>query len=325
MAIRRRWLLSVMLVGAISVPALQAVAATTAADLENVDAKELPARVGDILKGLPAPGSVIARNTASKAIVSDFAPPSSSAPAPTNGIRSKRPEVRLNSAILISELQTFNSDSGLMEMLKSEDPAVRYHGAKGLGQPKLVSLEKAAGSTTSVIGALSTAAKKEKSDLVQQEIIKSLIAYAASDELISALEGLAGQMQTAVPEAQTLQTAANALTIVSGKIGAGDDALKKRTAIAAANLASFAIQQYRVNDKISQESGKTVPTGYQEGTRAIISAAAKAAGAALGKTLKIDTSSIDTAELDVTSTFGTPGGAGKQTGIPAPPVIKSGT
>jgi hypothetical protein len=90
------------------------------------------------------------------------------------------------------------------------------------------------------------------------------------------------------------------------------------------NSASYAVQQYRTAEKLAKEESKDVPQELTTATLKLVEAAAKAAGTASGKPVKIDTSSIDTAELDLNTTFGTPGGAGKITGVPAPGVIKTG-
>jgi hypothetical protein len=204
-------------------------------------------------------------------------------------------------------------------MLKSGDAAVRYYGAKGLGLDPLPKLEKAAsagGMPIGLITKLADAAKKETSPIVQQEIIKTLIIYEAADALVDAAETITNQMQKSPPDAGTLQIDAQALGVIGSKpLNAAN---KTRLPVIAVNGASYAIQQYRVAEKMAKDEGKEVPQELKTATLKLVEAAAKLTGK------KIDVSSIDTAQLDMDSAFGTPGGAGKVAGIPAPGVIKSG-
>ncbi len=326
MAIRRWRVWSIVLAAALMPAALAhgagVPAGCTPADFETADARQLAAKVSSILGSLPPVSKVQERDAAATAVADQFT-------AAGVGINSKRAEARLNAAILIANLGTLDSDHPLEEMLKNSDAAVRYYGAKGLGMPALAASEKSAAAPTGgvpvdVIKKLADAAKKETSNVVQEEIIKTLIVYEGAGALVDAVDTISAQMQSTPPEAGTLQMAAQALNVVTSKIGSLTAAEKAKIPVVAVNSASYAVQQYRVAEKMAKEESKDVPQELTAATLKLVDAAAKAAGAALGKAIKIDVSSVDSAELDLNLAFGTPDGAGKIPGVPAPKAIKTG-
>jgi hypothetical protein len=330
MAIRRWRVWSIVLAAAILPQALVhaagAAGVPTAKDFETADQKDMPGMVLKILSTLPSLATdPVGRNNAIKQIGADFT-------SNGLGIMSNRAEVRLNSAILIGQFQTLDSDRFLKQMLKInngiDDPTVRYHAAKGLGTPAMVKAEKdiakqMGGGNPGIVADIAAAAKNEKVSVVKQELIKTLIAYDAADALIEATEGISAQMQTTAPDVPTLETAASAFAVIANNMSGVAAANKSKIPVAAVNAASYAIQHYRQAEKAAKEEERKVPDELTQATLKVIDSAVKAAAAASGKGFRVDSKSIDAAELDMNTVFGAAGGQGKAPGIPAPSLIKA--
>lgn len=319
MAIRWR-VCSVMLALAVLPAALTYGAATPAVaaakDFETADPKDLPKMVADIIKALPP--SPLDKDRKAREIIADFQ-------AKGAGIYSKSAEVRLNSAILIAGLDTLSADFGLIKMVdntnadptvKIDDPSVRYYGAKGLAQIAPVVMRTPA-SVPRVVTALKNAAKAEKSPIVQQELFKALVAYEAGDALIEATDAIVAQMQTNAPDAGTVQNLARAFSVMHSKPASISPESKTKLPAIAVNAASYALQHLKAQMKASDE-GKKVPPELTAATLKLIVDASTAAGK------PIQAGIIEEAELNMNGTFGTPGGAAKTAGIPAPGVIRTG-
>jgi hypothetical protein len=291
-------------------------AVSTAKDFEAADPRDLPKMVSDILKALPT--NPLDKDRKAREIIADFQTRGA-------GIYSKSAEVRLNSAILIAGLDTLSADFGLMKMidstnsdpaLKIDDPSVRYYGAKGLAQiaPTLL---KAPASVPRVVTALKNAAKAEKSPIVQQELFKALVAYEAGDALVEATDAIVAQMQTTAPDVGTVQNLARAFSVMHSKPSSISSESKAKLPATAVNAASYALQHLKAQLKAGDE-GKQVPPELTAATLKLIVDATTAAGK------PIQAGIIEEAELNMNGTFGTPGGAAKTPGIPAPGVIKAG-
>src|SRR4051794_8184173 len=126
MVCRRRWnVLAVMVVAGILPVAAQAVVPAGPKKLAGMggahgeDCVLIRTAVIDAAKSL----SVTDRDEYGKKVITEFLP----------ALESKNPDARLNTAILFTDLKTLSSDAALTSMLKNEDPAVRYWGARGLG------------------------------------------------------------------------------------------------------------------------------------------------------------------------------------------------
>ncbi len=324
MVCRRRWRIwVVMMAGAMA--ALGAAAPTalpTADDFETAAAKELPGKRNDIFKAMPATPAVDRDAYAAK-VARDFT-------RADRGINSARSEVRLNSAILLHDLQTLSTDRALMLMVQSKDAAVRYWGAKGLGDMsvKLMSVGKAP-----AVAALRNAGKTETSGVVVQEIITALDRYGDLPAMVDVLTAISGTMQTANPDLSLLQSVAQGLDSVAKGVPAapGD---KTSAANAAARLASFAAQQLMNNDRAIKAIDKTatVPPENLAAVKKVVDAAVKVINAAAGKNYFAPPPQ-DPGELlmNVNTIFGTPPPGSKAgllqadlKAVTVPPAVKAG-
>jgi hypothetical protein len=328
MVCRRRWrnLAMMLAVGLMAGSAMGAGAVPaspkTPADFEAADAKDLPAMRELIIKMMPTPA--VERDRFGAQVASQFT-------GAGVGINSSRPEVRLNSAILIHDLNTLSTDQPLLLLVKNDDAAVRYWGARGLTEISSRLMASGVGPTTNMIVAgLGARAKVETSGIVQQEIVKALIQYKAFAPLLDALDAISSQMETGMPDTALLETAALGLDFVNKSMGGALAAEKVKGATNAARLASFAAQQLKKNEegvKTIDPAAKVAPD-FAAAVRKVVDTAAKAAGGATGTTYPAPTGDTP-AELlmNVNNLFGTPGGrAGKlQTdvkNVPVPPAVK---
>jgi hypothetical protein len=305
MVCRRRWCLQSLIVIAGSVSPTLALAAVptpphSAKDFETAGHDLVRFRDEDLAA---APTNAQDRAEYARAIGKDFTQSGL-------GINSKDPAVRLNSAILIAQLNSIGAKDALVEMLSSSDPAVRFWAAKGLGSIARTQLN--AGVAGPSIAALNAAAKKENDGVVAQEIIKTLIMYEAFEPILHGLENIASQIQKAIPDAGMLQAAATGLDAIAPKVAAQAPALKLLSATIASHLASYALQQAKANDAALKSVSTTgLSDEYLAAVRHVVSAATRVAAAAAGKTYRPPSSgsSVDELELHVNTLFGTaPGG-----------------
>jgi hypothetical protein len=301
-----------------------AAAAPTAADFEKADAKDLPGMRDAIIK--PMSGmSALARDTYGAQVSTNFT-------AAGVGVNSTRPEVRLNAAILIHDLQTLSSERPLEDMLKNEDVAVRYWGARGLTDLSSALLKVGGMAVQRALDALGSQAKVEKSGIVEQEIVKALIQYGAFAPLLDALGAISNQMETAIPDLAMLQTASLGMDSASKSVAGASAADKTKAATVAARLASLAAQQLKNNEQSLQSVDPTarIPGDYMTAVQRVMEAATKVAGGAAGKTYPTPAGkTADELLLNVNALFGTPGGRGgtlqaDMKDVPVPPAVKTG-
>lgn len=332
MVCRRRWRLWTTVLLLAALPAVTQAAGVggaaaptvqpTAKDFEATAAKDLPGKVADVMRF--APSSITAKNLWAEGICGDFS-------KPDLGLNSKRPEVRLNSAILIHELKMLNTDKTLINMLNHDDPAVRYWAARGLGD--LSGSVKPVGGTTlsKVTDALDKQVKVEKVGVVTQELVKALVTYNASGALLDALEAVGAQMQAGTPDVSLLQTAGMALDEVQKSIATAPAADKLRAAGATANLGSFAAQQqiaYKASLR-TVDPTSTVPADYAKSTQKVLESAVgvcKAAGASSLSVKLAPGTSPEELLMTANNAFGTQGKPGDlqkdMKTVATPPVIK---
>jgi hypothetical protein len=286
----------------------------TAADFEKAEAKDLLTMREEILKVKPM--NPVLADSYGAAVAKDFS-------AAGLGLNSPRQEVRLNSAILIHGLKTLSTDRTLIEMLKSKDAAVRYWGARGLSDISDRMVQIGGHAVQAVVDALGAQAKVETSGVVQQELIKALIQYGTFVPLLDALNAISNQMETAIPDVPTLQTAALGLEFVGKSMGTALAPDKVKAAAVACRAASFAAQQLQKNEDSSKAIGATVAPEYVAAVQKVVEAATKVAGGASGKSYPAP-GGTDTPEFlkNVLDLFGAPGNhKGKlQTDIPSVPV-----
>jgi hypothetical protein len=333
MVSRRRWSNPILVFAVAILPAFVAHAASapaipnppfTAADFESAATKDMPAMRDKIVAAL-GPLGARDRATYAEKVANDFT-------APASGVNSTRPEVRLNSAILIHDLGTDNTDRYLVTMIQHDDPSVRYWAARSLNDiaPKLSII---GGNTVNrVVNALGNRAKAETSGIIDQEIVKALISYKSFDPLLDALDAVANQMQSAVPDVAQFQTLILGLDFVNANMAAAQNPAKNKAATIASRAASFAAQQQVVAEKVVQASdpNRKLPADYAAAVQRIINVALKVSGTAAGKTYTVKSESDPaTILLNISDVFGFPGGkAGSlQTDIktiPVPPAINTG-
>jgi hypothetical protein len=293
----------------------------TAADFETSDVKELATLRDIVIKAKPA-NPVDADGYGTK-VCRDFV-------GKDVGINSKKAEVRLHAAILIHDLNTLSTDTTLVQMLSSDDAAVRYWGARGLVDIS-GNLAKIGGTAVrNVVKALGDRAKVESSGIVQQEIVRALIQYSGFAPLLDALNATGDQMEAGIPDAALLETAALGLDFVGKSMGGAAAADKVKAATVAARAASYAAQQLKKNEEAVKtiDASATVPADYVAAVQRVVDGATKVAGAAAGKTYSVPTGTSSYELLmNVNGVFGTPGDrAGKLqgdlTGVPVPSKVK---
>ncbi len=300
-----------------------------ASDFEKADAKDLPAMRDAIIKtmlGTPTnPTTAVERDTYGATVAADFT-------SEGLGVNSTRPEVRLNSAILIHDLHTLSTEMPLELLLKNNDAAVRYWGARGLADLSGDLMKVGGRPVQRVVDALDVQAKVEKSGIVEQEIVKALIQYGAFAPLLDALGAISNQMEAANPDMDMLQTASLGLDMVSKSMATAGAMDKTKAATVASRLASFAAQQLKNNEQSLQsaDSAAKVPADYLTAVQRVVEAATKVAAGASAKSYAVPTgASTDELLLNVNGLFGTPGGRGGKlqgdmTAVPVPPAVKSG-
>jgi len=268
----RRWcrVWTVMLaVGAmpaiLALAAAAPVAVSTAKDFETAAAKDMPGMRELIIKKHLSIIKSVDRDANGTAVSTDFT-------ASGLGVNSARPEVRLNAAILIHDLGTLSTDSFLIQMLQNKDAAVRYWAARGLADISKGLVSSGAGK---VIKALGDQAKIETSGVVAQELIKALIQYQAFGPLLDSLGALTNQMEAAIPDVATLQTATLGLDFVSRSMAGSLADDKSKAVTIAARTASFAAQQQVKNEEALKviDGAATLPTEYSSAVRKVIDAA----------------------------------------------------
>jgi hypothetical protein len=295
----------------------------TAADFEMAEAKDMPVMRDIVTRS--APSGAKDRATWGAKVASDFS-------ASDLGVNSKRSEVRLNSAILINDLDTIATDRFLVQMLGNDDVAVRYWAARGLSNISKPLVQAGGLTLERVVNALAAQAKVEKSGIVEQEIVKTLIQYGKFVPLLEALNAIGSQMEKSVPDAAVLQTVSLGLDSVSKTI---DDAVaddKVKAATVAARLASFATQQLMSNEKSIQavDPQAKVPADYFAAVQRVVEGATKVAGGAIRAAYAVPKGrSAEELMMNVNGLFGTPGGKnGKLQAdmprVPVPPMIQAG-
>jgi hypothetical protein len=311
MVSRRRWRLCVMALLMAAAPVLvQAAAAPisapTAKDFEAAAAKDLPGKAADVQKFGSTLAGKAKEDWAENVVCPDFTKPG-------QGVNSAKPEVRLNSAIVIHDLKTLSADRTLEKMLDNDDPAVRYWAARGLADISAL-IKRVGGKTESdAIDALAKRLKVEKSSVVTQEIVKALANFGAAGALGDALQAVAQQMAAATPDLSLLQTAGIALENVTSWLPSAAAADKVRAAGGAANVASFAAQQQLAYEKALQsvEPTATLPADYFKATQKVVEsalAACKAAGA--GNLPAVSAATATELLMNVNTTFGGDGKPG---------------
>lgn len=325
MVFRRRWRLSVLLAATLT-PSL-ALAAGLPASASDMEAAHGSAAVDLRHKVIDAaPTNKLLRDQYGEAVCKALA--NEKDPKGPNELNSTNPDARLNTAIMVYELNTIATDKTLMGMLKNPDPSVRYWGARGLAQiaPDL----KVVGDQPA-IAALKAAGAVETSGVVIEEIIKALIIYDDFPALTVVLDAVSSHLSKGIPDTRMLVAAANGLDAISGKVASATSADKAHVAEIAVKLASFTSQQLAANKAAHDAIGTTVPKDYLDASNALIEAAAKVAGNAAGKTYSWKkTTDTDEFQLDVNTLFGTPPNKPVQIqtdlpGVKPPPAIKPGT
>jgi hypothetical protein len=308
-------------------PALNVLGATapgtnpplTAADFEAANVRDMAAMRDKVITAMK-PLSASDKSAFATKVCEDFS-------AQNVGINSKRPEVRLNSAILIHDLGTLSTDRYLEQMVDDADPSVRYWAARGLYD--ISSQINMTGGLTlqRAVTALSNRGKVETSGIVETEIIKDLIVFQAAGPLLDSLEAVTGQMEAAVPDVAMLQTIAVGLDFINKSMASAD---KAKAANVAARAASFAVQQEVCNEKVikANDPAAKVPSEYIGAVQRVVESAVKVANSAAGKTYSLKTASFDELQLSTFDTFGTPGGrAGTLQGdlktVKVPPKVKN--
>jgi len=267
MQFRRRW--SPIALFAI-VAAFQASSAFAAMDLKAEAAKLQKAKgqeavdiangVIDEQKKIPGP---LDKDRFGAAVVAEFEPL----------IAGHNPDAALNAAIAIAKQHTASTDSALEKMLSNANPAIRYWGAKGVGEiPNL----KAVGGEGAALRALNAQLPKETSGLVKKEIIRAIAKLDSITEMVKALDTLAAAMQTTTPDQETLEAASIGLTeldiaikeaVSKGKPPAPAEILdiaKKVTL-----LLSFASQQEVALFNARTKDGGALPDGYHANVVAV--------------------------------------------------------
>ncbi len=243
------------------------------------------------------------------------------------GVNSANPDARLNSAMLIAQLNGLDNDGALENMLKSTDSSVRFWAAKGL--ETLAKDLKAVGADGRAVTALQNAVKAEKSGVVIQEITKALAVYGDPAAIQACLQAVIAQIGPNQPDVEMSRAAAAGLNSLAPAMAGENAADKTMSADLAMQLASLAAQQLVAYKATLDAAAETLPPSYLEATRDVAAAASKVAGAAAGKHYPAPAgSSPDELLLNVNDLFGTPGtgGGALQKDIPslkAPPVAKA--
>jgi hypothetical protein len=322
----RRWrqLSVIALVGALSQVALGAGLAEDAAAMATAKGAAAVAIRGTVT-GAAKSMSLVERDRYGSEVAKAFAPLLSN----SNNI-----DAQLNSAILITEMQTLSTDSTLEGMLKNSSPAVRYWGAKGLGGI-IPDLEKVGGAAISnAVNGLLTALKTEKSGIVKAQMVEALAKTSDVRTVVQGLDILSSQLAGGTADSDTLDATAAGLSQLDAAIRAAGTGVAKGDAAAAAKsaawTASFAAQQQvALSEKLSADQSD-LPDGYSTSTTNVVGAAVKVLNDLAGRgTFKAPAGdeSPDALQLMVDGLTGTSGtGQGElqkaMPDVPVPPAIK---
>ncbi len=281
MVCRRRWRLLMVMAGLL-VPAMAQAAVPpvpkTAADMEAVHGQDAVNVRMKVIQDAPPMSAVLDRDIYGGNVVKIFVT------TPPDELNSKNADARLNTAIMIAQLQTLSTDSALTGMLTNADPAIRYWGAKGLSDIAPFVKMAAPGS---VIAALDAAAKVEKSSVVQQELVNALVLYEGKVETIDALDSMAGTMQSSLPDKPALEAATGGLLFVDASIKSLAAPDKAHAVKVAAQLASFAAQHQAALKKTLDAAGTPLPAGYSADIGKLADAAVKLINDATGQKIPL--------------------------------------
>jgi len=289
----------------------------TAKDFEAAAAKDMPGMRDLILKKHQAIAKSVDRDANAIAVATDFT-------APGLGVNSARPEVCLNAAILIHDLKTLSTDKFLMQMLQNKDAAVRYWAARGLSDLSKDLLN--AGSAGNAIHALGERAKAETSGVVAQELIKALTLYQAFGPVLDSLGAVSNQMEAAIPDVATLQTAAVGLDFIAKSMPAALANDKSKAATIAARVASFAAQQQANNEKAIRiiDGAANLPPAYSAAVQQVVEAATRVLNGAASKPLKTPTGkSTGELQMNVNLLLKDMVADPNLKNIPVPPTVKT--
>ena len=237
--------------------------------------------------------------------------------------------VRLNAAMAIAQIETISADAALRDMLKHASPEIRYWGARGLTAISPTSMKVGGALKANIIDALEKAGNAETSGVVQQEILRALIAYEDLKGVMICLEKMVALMPGTISDRGVLDALSLGLQYVDKVIKAAPDADKKQAAGIAAQIASFTAQQQGAFVEMQDSIKQPVPPAYTTSAMNAIKWATNVMSSAAGKTFRTKTN-VSPAEVlfDVNSTVGSDGGPGELQksipGIAVPPKIKTG-
>jgi hypothetical protein len=299
-----------ILTGVIGSTVAQAALPKTAADMEAAHGKEAIAIREAIISTLPSDVS-LRDKLANDEIIPTF----------RSCLTSTNPDARLNTAMMMCQLQTLSADAVLMDMLKNPDASVRYWGAKGLAG--IVQSMKLVGAQA-VVKALDNAAKGEKSGVVLQEIVKALALYEDLGGILDALDAVGTLMKGSISDKGIIDAATVALHAVDKSIKTAAPAAK-----VAALVASLAAQQQLLSFNAQQAIGQALDKAYTSSVTSLLEAALKVLNDASGKTFSLhgetDVAGQQLIIKGITGEGATPGDIQKaMPDVPIPPTIKSG-
>jgi len=318
----RRWRVWALmsLAGAISLAAGPGGLPYSANDMENAHGADAVKIREAILKAAPSGAAALA--TYGSNVATEF--------TRTNlGVNSKNPDARLNSAILIAQLQTISTDTALEDMLKSSDPSVRFWAAKGLADIAAGLKPVGGGAVGRAVSTLSAAVKTEKSGVVIQEIIQALSRFGDPAAIRTGLAAVVTQISANQLDVEMFHAAGAGLSALAPSVGSGTAAEKVDSASLAATLASLSAQQLVNYNNTLAAASQTLPKSALDATHAVVSAASQVADAATGKRYTAPAgSSPDEILFNVNSLFGTPGSGGGTLqkdlpGVATPPAVAS--
>ena len=270
-----------------------------------------------------APATMVDKNKYGRDVAVAFAPE----------LKSKNPDAQLNTAILLASLQALFMDSTLEDMLKNPNPAVRYWGAKGLGD--IMDTLKSVGGATmgNAQSALTTGIAGETSGLVKYQMAVALGKSGDPKAMLKALTVLTGQLANGGVDSDTLEATAVTLSSMETALKSGSTLAKAdldAVAKSAAWSASFAAQEQVLVKASRASEGSDFPKAYSTASLAVVNNAVKVLnGLPGGGSLKM-TAADDSPEglqFGVDALVGSAGaGPGDlqkvMTTVPVPPVVK---
>ncbi len=137
----------------------------SAADMESAKGADAVKVKDDVLAAMPA--SPVERNNYARQVIKEF----------EAELDSANTDARLNTAILLENLESLACDHVFEKMLTNKDPAVRLWGAKGLGSIAPVLKKVGGGTLATATKALKDAQATEPSAVVKSQIDRTLALY----------------------------------------------------------------------------------------------------------------------------------------------------